>query len=80
MPSYRTHITVLQEVASQHPSLPAFRVPQYDPQTHRILEWHTVTYSRFAADVELFAKYWTKKLSADGVLPRSVVGVWCVHG
>lgn len=76
MLSYRTHITALQQVATQYPDSPAFQVPQYDSSTHQILQWHTVTYRRFLADVELFAKYWSHKLSANGVLPRSVVGVW----
>ena len=76
MLSYRTHITVLQEIATQYPDALAFQVPQYDPHTKQILRWHPIAYSRFLADVELFAKYWSEKLSADGILPRSVVGVW----
>lgn len=76
MPSYRTHITVLRQVASQCPDAPVFQVPQYDPRTNQIVDWHPVSYSRFFADVELFARYWTQRLSASGVELGAVVGVW----
>lgn len=76
MPSYRTHITILQQIAAQHPAANAFQVPEFDPHTNQVLRWHPVTYSRFFQDVELFAKHWTRKLTSQGVLPRSVVGVW----
>lgn len=76
MPTYRTQITVLQQIATEHPDSPAFQVPQYDPSTRQILQWHPVTFSRFLADVELYARYWSAQLTANGVLPRSVVGMW----
>lgn len=76
MLSYRTQITALQQVATQYPDAPAFQVPEYAPSTQQILRWHPVTYRRFLADVELFARYWSEKLTADGIMPRSVVGMW----
>ena len=76
MSPYRTHITVLQQVASQYPDAPAFKIPQYAPNTQEIVQWHTVTYRRFFADVELFARYWAQKFTADGIPSRSVIGVW----
>ncbi|CDO76611.1 hypothetical protein BN946_scf184868.g25 [Trametes cinnabarina] len=76
MAGYRTHLTILEETASQHPTAAAFRVPRLDKETGDILEWEVVTYSDFWQDVERFAKYWTQKLTADGVHPRSVVGLW----
>ncbi|KAI0694890.1 acetyl-CoA synthetase-like protein [Cytidiella melzeri] len=87
MPLYRTHITILQQIATSHPDVNAFRVPQYDAETNEILQWHPITYSRFFADVELFARYWVQQFSSQGIPPRSVVGIWlggstyvdCVH-
>lgn len=79
MPSFRTHITILQQVAASHPHATAFQVPEFDAQTNEVSKWHPVSYSRFFDDVELFAKYWTQKLTAQGIPPRSVVGVWYVH-
>jgi hypothetical protein len=78
MLSYRTHITHLQQVATQYPESPAFQIPQYDPTTQEILRWHPISYRRFFADVELFAQYWSQKFTSDGILPRSVIGVWSV--
>lgn len=79
MPLYRTHITILKQIAASHPDTNAFQVPEFDPHSSQILEWHPITYSRFFADVELFAQYWTQKLSAQGIQPGSVVGVWYVQ-
>ncbi|KAI0094983.1 hypothetical protein BDY19DRAFT_915754 [Irpex rosettiformis] len=87
MSLYRTHISILSDIAHSHPEANAFQVPQYHPATTEILRWHPVTYSRFFADVEHFAKYWSHWLSSQGVPRRSVVGVWlggstyldCVH-
>lgn len=76
MPAYKTHITILQEIATQHPDSPAFQVPEYDSTTQRILRWHPVSYSRFLADVEHFARYWSQKLATNGIPRSSVVGVW----
>ncbi|KAI0639731.1 acetyl-CoA synthetase-like protein [Trametes polyzona] len=76
MAAYRTHLTILEQTAARCPDAPAFRIPRVDPQTETVLEWGTVTYSEFWQDVERFAKYWTEKLTADGVVGRSVVGLW----
>lgn len=76
MPTFKTHLTALEESASLYPSRPAFRVPHLRPQSQEIQEWQEITYSQFLADVEHFAKFWTQRLTADGVPPRSVVGVW----
>lgn len=78
MASYRTHITILAEIVSKHPSSPAFRTPIVDPKTGSVLEWKTISYSQFQSDVELFARYWSRTLSADGIAQRSVVGLWFV--
>ena len=74
--SYRTHISILEQIAESHPNANAFQVPQYEPHTSEILRWHPVTYSRFFADVEHFAKYWTQWFSSQGIPRRSVIGVW----
>ncbi|OCH95760.1 acetyl-CoA synthetase-like protein [Obba rivulosa] len=74
--TYRTHLTVLQEVASLHPTATAFRVPQLEPTTQRILEWDAISFAQFHSDVEHFARYWGALLQARGIALRSVVGVW----
>ncbi|RPD64902.1 acetyl-CoA synthetase-like protein [Lentinus tigrinus ALCF2SS1-7] len=76
MVSYRTHLTVLEQTATRYPHYPAFRLPRVDPVTKTILDWEVVTYGQFWQDVERFAKYWTQKLTADGISTRSVVGLW----
>ncbi|OBZ76346.1 hypothetical protein A0H81_03063 [Grifola frondosa] len=76
MASYRTHLTVLESSASLYPDSPAFRLPQLDPTTGEVCEWATVTYSQFHHDVDHFARYWTRELSALDVSPRSVIGAW----
>ena len=47
-----------------------------DKETSQISEWTTITYTQFYQDVELYARYWTSVLSADGVGPGSIVGLW----
>ena len=49
-----------------------------DKETSQISEWATITYTQFYQDVELYARYWTSVLSADGVGPGSIVGLWSV--
>ena len=78
MPLYRTHISILRDIAARYPDSPAFQVPQYEADTQRISRWHPVSYSRFLADVELFARYWSAKLSSARIPLGSVVGVWYV--
>ncbi|KAI0756679.1 acetyl-CoA synthetase-like protein [Daedaleopsis nitida] len=76
MPSFRTHLTVLEQTASRCPDAAVFRVPRLQPDSEEVLEWDVVTYSQFWQDVERFARHWTAKLTADGVASRSVVGLW----
>ena len=49
-----------------------------DKETSQISEWATITYTQFHQDVELYARYWTSVLSADGVAPGSIIGLWYV--
>lgn len=79
MPSYPTHLTALKNAATLYPSANAFRVPEIDTSTTSIQQWGAVTYSQFLRDVEHFAAYWTVVLTAQGVTPSSVVGLWCVQ-
>ncbi|KAI0652198.1 acetyl-CoA synthetase-like protein [Trametes meyenii] len=76
MATHRTHLTILEQTAAKYPDAPAFRVPRIDPETDQVLEWDIITYKEFWQDVERFARYWTQTLSADGVVGRSVVGLW----
>ena len=76
MPSYPTHLTALQSIATLHPSANAFRVPEGEATTASIQQWGAVTYTQFLRDVEHFAAYWTDVLTAQGVFPPSVVGLW----
>ena len=78
MVSYRTHLTVLEQTAARYPQSPVFRIPRVDPVSKAILNWDVITYGQFWQDVERVARYWTQKLTADGVVTRSVVGLWSV--
>ena len=53
-------------------------MPIVDKETSHISEWATVTYAQFHQDVELYARYWTSALSAKGIAPDSVIGLWYV--
>jgi hypothetical protein len=77
-PTFQSHLTVLDSSARSFPTRPAFRTPVVNKETSQITEWSTVTYSQFFQDVELYARYWTSVLSADGITPGSVVGLWYV--
>lgn len=72
----RTHLTVLDQAARSHPDLPVFRVPEVASGSEEVEGWSTITYARFHADVEKYAKYWTRVLAEDGLAPRSVVALW----
>lgn len=76
MPSYPTHLSALQKAASLYPSTNAFRVLQVATNNKSSGQWTAVTYSQFLCDVEHFAAYWTGVLTAQGVHPSSVVGLW----
>ena len=47
-------------------------------ETSQISEWATITYAQFYQDVELYARYWTSVLCADGITPGSIIGLWYV--
>ena len=71
-----SHLTVLEQSASVYDSLPAFRLPFYDPDTSDVQGWDAISYAQFKHDVEVYARHWTRTLRLDGVPPRSVVGMW----
>ena len=55
----------------------AFRVPKLASDgSEEVESWTTITYSQFKSDVETYASYWASTLAADGLAPRSVVGLW----
>lgn len=76
--SLQCHLSVLESSARSHPTRPAFRQPVVEKETSRILEWNTVTYAEFFHHVELYSRYWTSVLSADGIAPGSIIGLWYV--
>jgi acyl-CoA synthetase (AMP-forming)/AMP-acid ligase II len=78
MSSFTTILTVIEADASKYPSSPAYKIPQIDPSTGRVEAWKTITYGEFQQDIEQFAKYWSLKLNALDIPPRSVIGVWYV--
>jgi len=49
-----------------------------DRETSQVSEWATITYTQFYQDVELYARYWYSVLSADGLAPGSIIGLWYV--
>ena len=77
-PTFQSHLSVLESSVRLYPTRPAFRTPVVDKETSQILEWATITYTQFYQDVELYARYWTSVLSADGVAPGSIIGLWSV--
>ncbi|KAI8980680.1 acetyl-CoA synthetase-like protein [Trametes punicea] len=74
--TYQTHLTVLQRSASLYSSSAAFKIPRLSPNGEDVEEWTPISYAQFLKDVERSAKYWSSTLSAHGVPPRSVVGIW----
>jgi len=76
--TFQSHLSVLESSARSYPTRPAFRAPVVDKETSQISEWTTTTYAQFYQDVELYARYWTSVLSADGVAPGSIIGLWYV--
>jgi hypothetical protein len=75
-PMIRSHLTVLETSASLFPSSSVFKTPRLDLQSGQVQDWHSITYRQFQSDVEVFARYWTRKLKSEGILQRSVVGLW----
>ncbi|KAI0361257.1 acetyl-CoA synthetase-like protein [Trametes cingulata] len=74
--SYSTHLTVLERSASLFSSSAAFKVPRLSDDGIAVEEWVPITYEQFLKDVEQSARYWSRTLSAHGVPPRSIVGMW----
>lgn len=76
MVAFRSHLTVLQTSASVYSSATAFRVPEVDGETGKLVQWRSISYRQFQDDVDLFARYWARTLRADGVPREAVVGLW----
>lgn len=76
MSHFRTHLTVLDESAALYPTANAFYIPLVDSESSLIREWQAISYRQFQRDVEHTARFWRKKLTADGVQSRSVIGMW----
>ncbi|KAI0830645.1 acetyl-CoA synthetase-like protein [Trametes gibbosa] len=74
--SYETHLTVLERSASLYSSSPAFQLPRMSADNETVDEWVPITYPQFLEDVQQSARYWSRTLSAHGIPPRSVVGMW----
>ena len=74
----QSHLSVLESTVRSYPARPAFRIPVVNKETSQVSEWTTTTYAQFHQDVELYARYWTSVLSAGGVAPGSIVGLWYV--
>ena len=75
MAAYKTHLQALYDCTATYPSLSIFKLPVYDSEG-QLQTWLPISYSQFTSDVEHFAAHLSQKLSADGVAPRSVVGLW----
>ncbi|KAI0763479.1 acetyl-CoA synthetase-like protein [Trametes elegans] len=75
MASLRTHLHALAERTQAHPTLPIYKLPIYDKDDN-LRAWRPVSSREFQSDVEHFATHLASKLHAQGVPPRSVVGLW----
>ena len=74
-PLFKTHLHALAECASVHSSLPIFKLPIYDAEG-LLRTWAPISFVQFQSDVEHFAAHLARKLEADGVPLRSVIGLW----
>ena len=75
MASFKTHLHALAERVATHPSLPIYKLPLYDSEG-QLRAWSPISSTQFQSDVDHFAAHLTRKLAADGVAPRSVIGLW----
>jgi acyl-CoA synthetase (AMP-forming)/AMP-acid ligase II len=75
---FKTHLTVLGSSASLYSSSPAFKVPRFSARNETV-QWQSITYRQFHDDVEIFARYWMRVLSVQGISRKSVVGLWYAH-
>ncbi|KAI1784535.1 acetyl-CoA synthetase-like protein [Ganoderma leucocontextum] len=71
----KTHLQALEDCTAANPSLPIYKLPVYDNEGSLRI-WLSVSFSQFKSDVEHFAAYLSQRLQADGVPPRSVIGLW----
>ncbi|KAH9941837.1 acetyl-CoA synthetase-like protein [Epithele typhae] len=71
----KTHLHALAEAVSSHSDLPIYKLPAYDSEDV-LRAWTPISFAQFQADVNHFAAHLARKLSADGVPSRSVVGLW----
>ena len=74
-PSFKTHLHALAECTSVYSSLPILKLPIYD-NDGVLRTWAPISFVQFQSEVEHFAAHLARKLEADGVPPRSVVGLW----
>ena len=75
MASFKTHLHALAERVATQSSLPIFKLPVYDGEG-QLRAWAPISSSQFQSDVEHFAAHLTSKLAAEGITPRSVIGLW----
>ncbi|TFK86848.1 acetyl-CoA synthetase-like protein [Polyporus arcularius HHB13444] len=75
MALYKTHLQALYECSATYSSLPILKLPVYDAEGE-LRTWQPISYQQFTSDVEYFAAHLACKLSADGIPPRSVIGLW----
>ncbi|KIJ28867.1 hypothetical protein M422DRAFT_76814 [Sphaerobolus stellatus SS14] len=68
------HLSVLQGSSLRFSSAPIFKITATSADG-RLNKWEDISYSQFAADIELVAKYWHKTLSLHSVGLGSVVGL-----
>ena len=76
--TFQSHLSVLESSVRSYPTRPVFRIPVVNKDTSEVSEWATITYTQFYQDVQLYARYWTSILSADGFAPGSIIGLWYV--
>lgn len=74
--SLQSHLTVLETSASLYSTKPVYKLAVKSQASDAVESWTPISYKAFHSDVELSARYWSKHLSANGVAPRSVVGLW----
>ncbi|KAH9899171.1 acetyl-CoA synthetase-like protein [Cubamyces lactineus] len=75
MAALKTHLHALAEAASTYSSLPIFKLPVYDNEDN-LRAWLPVSFLEFQSHVEHFATVLAHRLQSQGILPRSVVGLW----
>ncbi|KAI0684041.1 acetyl-CoA synthetase-like protein [Cytidiella melzeri] len=75
--THSTPLTVVEASATQYSTRSVFKIPCTTASViDTVVEWESISYTRFKADIELHAKYWARTLSEDGLSPHSVVALW----